>query len=158
MDMDSGKLSLLYFDRYTLDIQPDKEPVGMRWREPGERYLSELFWPGNMPDDIVNYERLRGEAHERLTSPLLSLAFVCIGLAFLLSGEFSRRGQTRRILFATLVMVIVQATALTLHNMVGKMSGAVPLMYVNVLLPVAAGFYVLLSRPQPRRLLASIRV
>ena len=158
LDMDSGKLQLLYFGRYTLDIQPDKQPAGTRWREPGERYLSELFWPGNMPDDIANYERLRGEAHERLTSPMLSLAFVCIGLAFLLSGEFSRRGQTPRILSATLVMVIVQASALALHNMVGKMPGAVPLMYVNVVLPIVAGFYVLLSRPQPRRLLASIRV
>jgi lipopolysaccharide export system permease protein len=158
MDMDSGKLSLLYFDRYTLDIQPDKEPVGLRWREPGERYLPELFWPGNTPDDIANYERLRGEAHERLTSPLLSLSFTCIGLAALLSGKFSRRGQMPRILFAILAMLIIQASALALHNMVGKMPGAVPLMYVNALLPIAAGLYVLLSPSRPRWLLASLRI
>ncbi|MGB8275444.1 MAG: LPS export ABC transporter permease LptF [Alphaproteobacteria bacterium] len=150
VDTESGKLSLLYFDRYTLDIASEKESLAFRWREPRERYLSELFAPGDTPDDILNYDRFRAEAHQRLSSPLLSLAFVCVGLAVLLSGEFSRRGQSWRILFATIVVGLLQASALGLNNVAAKEPATVSLMYLNVLLPIFGGLYLLIWPPRPR--------
>jgi len=36
-------LSILYFDRYTLDLATRTENPNLRWREPRERFLNELF-------------------------------------------------------------------------------------------------------------------
>ena len=44
----------------------------------------------------------RYELHKRLAMPLFSLGFTMVALAALLSGEFTRRGQARRILAAAL--------------------------------------------------------
>lgn len=154
---DTGRLSLLYFDRYTFDISSTREAIESRWLEPRERFLPELFWPSNSLDDVKNYGKLRAEGHQRLVSPLYALSFTCIVLAFLLSGEFNRRGQSRLVLGATLAMIAVQAAGLALNSFAARMPALVPLMYLNASLPIAAGLYYL-ARPRqrtPRRRLAA---
>ncbi len=42
---DSGALSLLYFDRYVLNVHSVDKTLDKRWREPRERFLDELFFP-----------------------------------------------------------------------------------------------------------------
>ena len=37
---------------------------------------------------------MRVEGHRRIYSPLANLAYALVGLAVLLTGQFSRRGQT----------------------------------------------------------------
>lgn len=147
---ETGKLSLLYFDRYTVDIGTESKALENRWREPRERFLDELFWPAGTPDDINNYDKLRAEGHQRLVAPLYPLAFACIALAFLLSGDFMRRGQAQRVLLATLVMVVVQALGLGLHNVAAKAPSVTALMYANAIAPVAVGLF-LLARAGTRR-------
>lgn len=147
---DTGKLSLLYFDRYTLDVSTDQESLENRWLEPRERYLSELFWPSDNPDDVANYYKLRAEGHQRLISPLYALGFTLIGLALLISGEYNRRGQARQLLYGALAVVIIQALGLGLNNLAARVPALVPLMYANALLPVMAGLYVLLWPPRVR--------
>jgi lipopolysaccharide export system permease protein len=143
VEKEDGELSLLYFDRYDLDISGDKETLKTRWREPRERFLSELFWPSNSPDDVNNYYKLRAEGHQRLVSPLLALAFTFIALAILLSGDFARRGQALRILLATGLMIFVQTAGLGFQNVAAKVPSLVPLMYVNAIVPIIAGGIVL---------------
>lgn len=154
---DTGRLSLLYFDRYTLDISSTRESIESRWLEPRERFLPELFWPSNSLDDVKNYGKLQAEGHQRLVSPLYALGFTCIVLAFLLSGEFNRRGQSRPVLSATLAMVAVQATGLALHSFAARLPVLVPLMYLNATLPIAVGLYFLARPPlmAPRKRLAA---
>src|SRR3546814_13540484 len=41
----TGRFSLLYFDRYTIELNEFGEMTQSRWREPKERFLSELLWP-----------------------------------------------------------------------------------------------------------------
>ncbi len=153
VEKEDGELSLLYFDRYTLDIGSDRETLKTRWREPRERFLHELFWPSNSPDDVKNFRKLRAEGHQRLISPLLALAFTCIGLAGLLSGDFARRGQVRRVLVVTGLMIFVQAAGLGLQNITVKAPSLVPLMYANAIVPIVGGLFVLLRtrrrRPSP---------
>ncbi len=74
IDRTGGQVSLLYFNQYTLDLGEIASTPGVRWREAGERYLGELFSPGNTADDIRNANKLRAEGHRRLVTPFYGLA------------------------------------------------------------------------------------
>ncbi len=143
-------LSLLYFDSYTLDLGKAISPSGIRWRDPRERYLHELFSPGDSEMDRKHAAQLRAEGHQRLASPLLALVFALVGLASLLSGQFNRRGQFKRILLATIVVLILQSASIGLHSLAKAVPAAIPLMYIIPLAAIAAAFYVLV-RQAPRR-------
>lgn len=149
---DTGKLSLLYFDRYTLDISNEQQAIDARWLEPRERFLGELFNPSNDPDDVQNYYKLRAEGHQRLASPLYALSFTFVALVMMLSGEFNRRGQARQLLTGTLVVVVFEALSLGLDNIAAKAPALVPLMYLAPLVPIFGGLYLLVWPPRLRRL------
>lgn len=136
----TGKFSLLTFEQYTLDLGELRDaPVG-RSREPQERYLHEL-WLAPPPDIAFLVER-----HTRLVQPLTALVFAAIPLGCLLSGEFNRRGQTRRVLLAVLVAFVFQATDLAFKNVASRVPAAIPMMYLNVLAFGGCCAWVLLAR------------
>ena len=149
-DADSGRVTLLYFDRYTVELARLNETVHTRWREPKERFLGELFNPTDNPNDVAYNSELLAEGHQRIVMPLYSLAFVLIALAALLSGEFNRRGQTRRVLLAILIVAVLEAQSLALHDLAIKTSAALPVMYAGPIIPLLASIFVLLSGPRRR--------
>lgn len=144
---DSGKLSLLYFDRYSLNVRSVDNTIEKRWHEPRERFLDKLFYP-DMTDgnNRFNATKLRAEGHQRLTLPIYALTFTVIALAALLSGDFTRRGQGGRITMAILLIIAIQAGALSFTNLAARFSWMVPLVYLNAILPLVGGGYVLFSR------------
>ena len=146
---DPDQLSLLYFDRYALDLGLIAEASGEHWREPGERYLPELLNPGSGLDDVNNAKRMLAEAHKRLVSPLYCLAFTLIALAGILSGEFDRRGEWRRILAGAAAAVAFQVVALGLMPLVGKTPALAPLMYLNIVIAIIGASWVLSGRGRP---------
>ncbi len=146
---DPDQLSLLFFDRYALDLGLIAETSGEHWREPGERYLSELLNPGSGLDDVHNADRMKAEAHKRLVSPLYCLAFTLIALAGILSGEFNRRGKWRRILAGAAAAVAFQAVALGLMPLVGNTPALAPLMYLNIAVAMAGASWILTGRGLP---------
>src|SRR5579864_4933896 len=107
-DRATGKLSVLTFDRYTLDLNSLRDPPEARWRDPEERFLGDLFFP---PQGLTPMLRngFLVEGNERLVVPLSVFSFVMIPLACLLPGEFNRRGQLRRVLLAVAIAVLFQA-------------------------------------------------
>ena len=121
-----------------------------RWREPSERYITELFGEDSYAGDLKHRAELIAEGHQRLVLPLYCLAFVLIGLATLLSGEFNRRGHPRRVLLAILIIAILEAQSLALHDLANRDSLAIPGMYAGVILPILASLYVLLRTPRRR--------
>ena len=141
---DSGALSLLYFDRYVLDVHSVDKPLDKRWREPRERFLDELFFP-DMTDgnNRFNAAKLRAEGHQRLTLPIYALTFTVIALAALLSGDYARRGLGKRITTAILLIVAIQGAALGFTNLAARFPWLVPLIYLNALLPLIGGIIVL---------------
>ena len=149
------RLSILYFDRYIVDFNTDNQADEIRWREPRERFIHELFNPDTSPDDQRNAASLRAEGHQRLSSPLLAAAYGLIGLAALLSGEFNRRGQVRRILWATSVVIFLQLCYLGVANLTATIPAVAPLLYVIPLAVAAAATYVLFNRPGRRGMLTS---
>ena len=141
---DSGALSLLYFDRYVLDVHSVDKTLDKRWREPRERFLDELFFP-DMTDgnNQFNAAKLRAEGHQRLTLPIYALTFTVIALAALLSGDYARRGLGKRITTAILLIVAIQGAALGFTNLAARFPWLVPLIYLNAMLPLIGGIIVL---------------
>ena len=145
IDRDSSRLSLLNFERYTIDLGDFVQRDGARSRGPRERFIDELLDP-----DSEGADRLRGkflsEAHNRIVSPLFGFALAAIGLAALLSGSVNRRGQWRRILVAIAAGVVLEAVALFLVNATAKNSNLIPLMYLNPVVMTAAALAVMRHR------------
>ena len=150
VDEADGQLSMLYFDRYTIDIEQLQRSIANRWRQPEERYLHHLLWPRQTERDQRYASELIAEGHRRLQFPLYTLAFTGIGLATILAGEFSRRGQAARIALGVGVMGGLQAGQLVLVDlMIGNLA-LVPLGYAVAGLAIALPFVVLLRHPRRR--------
>ncbi len=152
MQRATNKLSLLYFDRYNIDLSGLANVDRQRWREPRERYLHELFGPPKSGSDKAYRNGLLAEGHHRLVAPVFSIAFALIGLAGLLSGEFNRRGQMPRMFAAAAAVIVFQVVSLTLANVIVKTPVLTPLLYMNAVLAVLAAGYVLLRERSPRAL------
>jgi len=146
----SGRLSLLYFDSYTVELTQLQENPQTRWRDANERFLPELFNPDLLPAEEQYRTELTAEGHQRLVAPLYTLSFVLVGLAAMLAGEFNRRGQTRRVLFAVFCVAVLEALSLTMQDLANSSSWAVPGMYAAPLLPAAAALVVLLRHRRRR--------
>jgi len=136
-DEKDGRLSLLYFDRYSFDIGAINPTQGVRWREPRERFLPRLFNPPASDDWARN--KLLLEGHHRLAMPLLPIAFAFVALAFMLGGDFSRRGQLGRVLGAVAAVLLMETAQLSVKNLGEKLPELAPLMYIAALAPGAAG-------------------
>jgi len=156
MDRATGKLSVLTFEKYTLDLSDGQGATTVRIREPQERYLGELFFPAanettstaseqNASDARTFRNSLRLEGHQRLIVPLTAIAFAVIPLVTLLYGEFNRRGQIRRILLAVVLALLFETLDLGLRNLAVRYPAGIVLMYLNALLPIAIGCIFLLD-------------
>lgn len=147
-----GRLSLLNFERYVFDILDETRiaPEDL-WRDPHERFLHELLTPKNRSLTQRQRHKYLAEAHYRITAPILGLTLVLAGVAFLLGGEFNRRGQWRRILGAIVVALAVEAALVTVQNMSVKSPDLAYTMYLIVLVPMAVSLYTLAMRPRRQR-------
>lgn len=152
VERDSGRLSLLHFDSYTIEVAKFQESLQSRWREPKERYLHELLSPGPSDDDQRYYSELVAEGHQRIVAPLYVMGFVLIALGALLSGEFNRRGQTRRVVGAILCIAVLEGLALALQDLASRSLDALPAMYAGAVAPNAIGLFLLLHKPRRRNL------
>ena len=141
-DRSTGKLTMLTFDRYTLDLDMLRDAPGVRFRDAQERFLDELFWP---PADLDprTRESFYVEAHQRLLVPISVFSFVMIPLACLLPGQINRRGQLRRVLLAVGFAFLFQALDLAIKNLATRYPATIPLMYATDLLPLAVGSVIL---------------
>jgi lipopolysaccharide export system permease protein len=151
VDKDSKRLSLLYFDSYTVEVELPRRDAEARWHQPRERFIDELFFPDDSTADRHYAKQIKAEGHQRVVGPLYAYGFTLIGLACLLYGDFNRRGQAKRVLFAVFMTTLVQAGGLGLHNLAAKYTAAVPFMYVNAVLPIVVSALFLRWRPRPAR-------
>lgn len=150
-----GSISFLQFEKQTIDmnVATGAAPVG-RKRKPEEMYLWQLFDPKLAKDEFYGkvIEKYRAEGHSRIVSPLLAISFVVMSLAVLLSGDFSRRGQGRRILVASLLVVAFYSTGIAAFNLSSDNIRLVPLLYANVGVPILVGLFVLGPGARRRRI------
>lgn len=151
-----NKLSILYFDRYTLDLGATSSSTEERWRQPRERYIRELFFVKKTgrygASDWEQRQKFYAEGHQRIATPLLAIAFALMALAALLTGEFNRRGQTLRIAVATSAMLIIQSLSVLLYHLAENSMAAVPFMYLLPLMTIGISYWLLVREKSPRRL------
>jgi lipopolysaccharide export system permease protein len=152
---EDDKLSILFFDGYTLDLGTVRTAEEQRSRQARERFLDELFRadPTGKFGYATENQRIKfqAEAHNRLASPLLALAFALLALTALLPGEFNRRGQGVRITWATGAMIVVQAVSISLYHLSGTTLAAAPFLYLVPIATIAASLWLLLGGPRRRR-------
>ena len=130
----AGHLSLLYFDRYTFDIDIASEANQRGLRGASELFVNELLHP---PDAVGENTRRKWyvEAHQRLSSPLLCLGLTVVALGLLLLGDYNRRGQGLRIGAAVAIGIAMEAGLLGIKNVGINLPAAVPAMYLISVVP-----------------------
>ncbi len=142
-DTQTRKLSVLTFDRYTLDLDTLHDAPMVRFREPQERFLPDLFFPPSGLDPALRRAFI-AEAHQRILIPLSAFSFALIPLACLLPGELNRRGYAKRLSLAVGVAFLFQLISLGVDDLANRYATAIPLMYVVDLLPFLLGLGILL--------------
>jgi lipopolysaccharide export system permease protein len=142
-------VSILRFDRYTLDLASAASQPDDRGRKPKELYLHELLAPQAGVSEAIRRE-LVAEGHKRLTWPLNALVFALIGLACLLPREYSRHGPWQVILIAVAGAAAVQAASVAAGSLAARSLALIPLMYAAPLVPATVCFAMLLG-DRPRR-------
>jgi len=99
-----GALNFLAFDENVFDLTPFLPAPEEVHYKTSDRYLHELFFPDlSQWWELKNRMQLYAEGHSRLSSPLYNIAMVCLALAAVLGGGFSRLGYARRIATAAAV-------------------------------------------------------
>lgn len=154
LDKTNNRFSVLYFDRYSAElgkVGATDQSDAARWRQPRERYINQLLFPSNSPQDRANYDQLITEGHMRLTSSLYGLAFALIALAALLPGDYNRRGQGKRIIVAVVVMMLLESGSVFWNGFVARHINLIPMIYANVLGPIVIAGWWLFRSPRSRR-------
>lgn len=143
----TGRLSLLYFDSYTMTLGDDREDTGgTRSRDARERSLEELLGttvemePRLKPVDI---RRFRVQGHQRLILPLSHLTFTMIALAALLTGPFDRRGSGKRVMWAIGAMIGTEIAILGASNLASGSLTFLPLIHAAVVVPLIVATVIL---------------
>jgi len=149
-DVSNGHLSVLSFEKYTLELSELNDAPGVRDRQADERRTGELLFGGS-PDDTPDWRRaVLVELNMRLAGPLSALAMAVLPVACLLTGEFNRRGQGRRILIAVLLAFTLEIFDVGLKNLAARAAFVVPLIYANLALPLLASLVLLWRDGMPR--------
>lgn len=152
LDPRTGTVRTLSFRENTIMIATPAMREEERYREARERTVGELLFP-DPADQISERDRRRfvAEAHQRLSGPLVSVSLVLVALAFLLGGEFSRFGKTRRLVAAVLVGSGLIAAGVALGNLAARHTALVPLIWLHAILPGVLALVWLVAPWQARR-------
>lgn len=138
------ELSVLTFDSYAVELGRLADAGENRWLDNGERTTRELLSQTEADGhSATTVRRMRADAHQRLTSPLLNVAFGVVALAWLLCGPFDRKAATMRMLAATATVIVLQVATLGVMALAATQTAWLVALYALALLPIAAGLYVL---------------
>jgi lipopolysaccharide export system permease protein len=147
VDAASGRLSMLNFEKYVLDLSPYVKAHPRQYLRPKERFIHELLFPDeNSAYDQRNREKLLARAHDRLSGPLYVLAFALIALACMLSGELRRRGLGRRIVVAFVLATALYLIGFAFRHLAGKSALYAIAVYLNLAIGIAIPTYILMRR------------
>ena len=148
--LSNGELHTVEFEEYIFDLIENKTDETSYWVKPKERFLGDLLNPGDSPGDVAYRNSLLAEGHNRLAQPLLAIAYVVVGLAFLLKTDFSRRSNAKPLFYAIGAMATMLVANLGLVSAASKNPSLIPLLYAIPLVPLVIGF-VVIARPKTIR-------
>lgn len=141
-DPKTKSVNRLFFDRYTIEVRAFQPDVRVRWREADERTFFELLNPDpTVKNDLQNRDAFIAAAHIRLLSPFNTLSFTLISLACLFLGSYNRRGQSRKILMAVVLVLLLQVSLMGLGNLAKNNLLIIPALYIATLLPLVIAYH-----------------
>lgn len=149
VDVKNGRLQMLYFDKYSFNLSQFETASKERALDRREQTIPELFNPASHLPARTQRTYI-AEAHQRLVYPLYSIAFVLVALAALLSGEFSRRGQVKRVIVAIFCVASLQIILLTLNDYAKSTLSIVPAIYATPLSAIAVSLIFVLRDSRRR--------
>ncbi len=144
LSQNGSRFSSLAFERYSVDfgLSGSKKNKDTSAREKG---FFELLNAQN-DSSLTPKEQRRYvvEGHRRIINPFYNVVFALLACTGLLVGNFNRRGQSRIISVSIVAMVLLQALDLSFGNLAVKKLNLLPLIYINLLLPLIICIYLLL--------------
>jgi len=141
LNSETGNLDVLQFEEYTLEIQNRRSVVNRRARGTDEYTMLELLFTDRTAKNPEFAKMVSAEIHRRIGAAISVFSFVFMALAALLYGSFNRRGQTRRILAAAGLVVILQSLFIALSNLMAETFAYVYAYYYIVMLPIVVSIY-----------------
>ena len=140
----TNQFSSLSFKRYSVDLgnNQGKKAKSETAREKTTWELLHATEDTTLDEDDIKQYIVSG--HKRLLNPFYNLLFALLGCTGLIIGNFNRRGQTKIIATSITIMVLLQSLDLTLENLSTKSLSFLPLMYLNLIIPLGLSFYILL--------------
>lgn len=112
-ETEEGSVDVLDFDRYVLKFDGVFEEPDLFFLKASDRTLFDLVFPDKTSHyDQRNVDEFLAEAHGRLAAPLLNIALAMVALVGVLMGDFSRRGYGRRIMWASIIALVIRLAAL----------------------------------------------
>jgi len=153
----TGKLSVLYFDQYTLDFATSSPDGSGRHRDAREMTMSELYHVHKIDADLSDYRKAKVEIHQRISAPLFNLSLPLIALACLLPSGFNRRGQSGTIGLAITLMILSESASLAASNLATANLFFAPLMYLAAVIPIIGSVMILREYSWPKVALPVMR-
>lgn len=108
----TGGIDNLKFERYSLDLSSMGSGGVMR-QDPDTKTVMELWSSPTIEGNTKEALRAKAEFHNRLSRPLLAIAFAFMSMVPFMIGRFNRRGQAKR-----MASIIVGILVLQIINMV----------------------------------------
>lgn len=142
---ETKQFSILKFDKYTM-VFDDKKDTPNRGVDESEYGLSHLlFTTANSDISPSNFRKFKVEAMSRILQPLYNFTFVFLAMFGVLAGFYNRRGAMGQVNFVIILALIVQSLALAFKNMAIKNLIFMPLMPLNVFIPILVVYLVLIK-------------
>lgn len=133
------QFSILKFDKYTMLFGDKNTTNERRSTDVRELRLGQLLAASReQAGSPALFRRYKVEALKRLTQPLYNFTFVFLAMIAVLARFYDRRGQVGRINAVVIAAVLVQSFALAFENMASKNLLLLPLMALNLALPILA--------------------
>ena len=96
IDRKTGRLEVLTFTEYTIDLATAGHGEEQQLRDVNEMSMGELLNPDPRSTRPQDVGKLLVEAHHRLTQPITALGFSLVAVASVLTGAFRRHGHLLR--------------------------------------------------------------
>ena len=148
LNKENEQMSLLYFTRYNLKLDLFEEKLaGKRWRESQERFIHELFFVDEKNQKLKG--KLLAEGHQRITWPLYNILMALLAFIPFIHGQFSRRGNGKKIVIASGFAFILVVCALAVKSLIPKNLYFIAMTYANLLLGFAVAYLFIVKEINP---------
>ena len=124
-----NNISILYFEKYTLNINKNTKEIYTRFKEPSERTIYELFNPREGINDLYKREFL-AEAHKRLITPIIILIMTLLGAVTSLLGHFDRKTSIKKIFYSVICAILVQMYMISAPQLIITYKNIIPFIYI----------------------------